>query len=210
MGDNLEENFVLGGDESEQETLAVQPPQKKRKLRETLGKSEQSAEGQREMMEAALPSVDLENFRFFEKDATAESLASSNVEIGSFFQDDGARILVLTSSAKRVTDLAESAEFAKFKPLALQFHGTGRKQEQLAKMRKDIQSGKSRVLIGVSARVARFVEEDVIDLADFALIAIDTAVDAKNFNTLSQQESKQALAEIFADKSDLSFNLVLF
>ena len=208
MGDNLEENYVLG-EVSDREEVAPKPS-RKRNIRELLSASAGSAEGQRQTFQEALPAVDAENFRFFDKDLAADSLVTSNSEIGNIFKKKTSKVLVLTSSAKRVADLS-AVEFTSHRPLTLQFHGTGRKQEQLTKMRNEIQAGKFQTLVGVTARIARFVEEGVIDLQKYDLIAIDIAIDAKKFNTLSQQESKQALAEIFkAVSTSFTPNIVLF
>ena len=220
MGDSLEENFQLGGaysdaddQSSPRETLGKAVPKKKRNLRELAAASSGASETQRQIFENAL-GISAANFRFL---ASEKSLAkSSNPELAKLFRDKKANILVLTASAKRVADLAESADFAARSPLVLQFHGTGRKQEQLSKMRKDIAScedgsgAKFKTVIGVSARIARFVEDAAINLDAFALIAIDTTVDFKNLNTLSQRESKQALLDIFASRTASSFTLVLF
>jgi hypothetical protein len=211
MGDTLDENFVLGAaafSDDEKPTKTSQNP-RKRKMREALSASSDSADGQRQIFQEALPDVNAENFRFFDK-TSSSLLRDSNDDIRKIFADENSKILVITSSANRVTDLLASDDFATSSPLALQFHGTGRKQEQLQKMRKDIRSDNFKTIIGVSARIARFVEEEVINLASFHLIAIDISIDAKKFNTLSQRESKQALNDIFTSNASFIPAIVLF
>jgi hypothetical protein len=101
--------------------------------------------------------------------------------------------LVVTSSMKRLSEISEVADR---KNLKLEMHGTGRKQEQLNKMRKDIKSGKFNAIAGVSARIASFVEDGTIEIEKVSLVLIDSTLDAKKFNTLTQPESNKALKEI--------------
>jgi len=101
-------------------------------------------------------------------------------------------ILILTPSSARSIDI--SLALAHLKPLTLQLHGSGRKQEQFTRMKKDIASAK--LIISVPSRIQRFCEEGAFAMEGLRLVLIDMHVDAKGLNALSMNETREAVAKL--------------
>ena len=102
-------------------------------------------------------------------------------------------VVILTPSTNRSSEI--SVPLAETKPLTLQLHGTGRKQEQFSRMKKEM--SKSGVVISVPSRISRVCEESNLDFAHLRLVVLDMHVDPKGLNILSMNETRDAIAKLF-------------
>jgi U3-containing 90S pre-ribosomal complex subunit len=102
----------------------------------------------------------------------------------------GPSVLILTPSTHRCADF--SLALGSLKPTTLQLHGSGRKQEQFAKMKKDLAA--ATLVVSVPSRVHRFCEEQSFSLTSLKMVIIDMQVDAKGLNALSMNETREQIA----------------
>ena len=102
-------------------------------------------------------------------------------------------IVILTPSTNRCSEI--SVHIAGMKPLSLQLHGSGRKQEQFSRMKKDMVT--SSVVISVPSRLSRVCEESSFDFNNLKLVILDMFVDPKGLNILSMNETRDATVQLF-------------
>jgi hypothetical protein len=214
MADSLEENFVLEGTTvsvdsdsqiDEQESSLGQgkaqsskptttAPSKKRNFREMSSSLPDSAEKKLQVLQEAFPLLNVESeqiLHFTEEGSTDEPISLLHRSQKLLRKKE--KMLVFTYSQQRVLEILESHR--DLSPYGIIFHGTGRKKEQLEKIRSNLKSTSSCVVVGVASRLAQFHAENLVP--NVKIIAIDCLrTDAKKMNTLTYNESKLALKNL--------------
>ena len=101
-------------------------------------------------------------------------------------------VLIVCPSAARVS--TASVLLTKYKPCSLQFHGSGRKQQQLGNMKKAL--GTARLVISTPSRALKMVQEGALDVKALELVVLDMLVDAKGLNVLSANDTREAVVKL--------------